>query len=330
VDGDSSALRAARRRLRRFLRHATTGAVACAAALAAACATPTAGARLERRGDAIDARLGSVFATYLPHGQRRPVVWPLTTADGIPVTRAFPFAEVAGEPTDHPHHESLWFGHGSVNGVDFWQGDGRVVETDTQLLADGAVRGEAVWNDGQGREVCRDRHEVRFSGGDGWRAVDLDLTLRATAGELKLGDTKEGTFAVRLRPELCLTGAHAGATASNSEGVTGAAIWGKRARWVAYTGLVRGERVTVAMFDRPGNPSYPTYWHARDYGLCAANPFGVHDFTGGGAAKDSGERVVPAGGELRFRYRVFVATGALGEAIDAAWRRWLAEGGGAR
>jgi hypothetical protein len=312
------------RRLRLSLLYATACAVACAGA----CATTADGARLERRGDAIDARLGSVFATYLPHGHRRPVVWPLTTADGIPVTRAFPFAEVAGEATDHPHHESLWFGHGSVNGVDFWQGDGRVVETDTQLGADGAVRGEAVWNDGQGREVCRDRHELRFCGGDGWRAVDLDLTLCATAGELRLGDTKEGTFAVRLRPELCLTGAHGNATARNSEGLAGAAIWGKRARWVAYTGMVRGERVTVAMFDRPGNPSYPTWWHARDYGLCAANPFGAHDFAG--APVDSGARIVPAGGELRFRYRVFVATGALGEAIDAAWQRWLADSGGAR
>ena len=39
-----------------------------------------------------------------------------------------------------------------------------------------------------------------------------------------------------------------------------------------------GHTVTIAIFDHPGNPGYPTYWHARGYGLFAANPLGRHIF----------------------------------------------------
>src|SRR5262249_8310138 len=181
-------------------------------------------------------------------GARRATVWPLCAPDGVAVTRAFPQAVVAGEPTDHPHHESLWFAHGDVNRVDFWAGEGRIESSDIAIdAAAGTVRAASIWRDGVGKEVCRDRHAWHFAAGDGWRAVDLDLTLMASAGELELGDTKEGTFALRLRPELCLRGTGATGQVLNSEGDTGDAAWGKRARWVVYTGTVGGKPLAVAM-----------------------------------------------------------------------------------
>ena len=57
-------------------------------------------------------------------------------------------------------------------------------------------------------------------------------------------------------------------------------VWGKQSPWVDYYGPVAGKTVGVAIFDNPGNPRHPTYWHSRAYGLFAANPFGLHDFTG--------------------------------------------------
>jgi len=191
-------------------------------------------------------------------------------------------ATVAGEPQDHPHHESLWFAHGDVNGVDFWAGDGRIeVETVAVDARAGAVHGIAIWRDGQGREVCRDHHTVRFVGRRDVRAVDFDLTLIASNGDLRLGDTKEGTFALRLRPELCLRG----------PGATGSGLEQRRRHRRRRVGQARAlgsptparsptTPIVVAIFDHPRNPSHPTWWHARDYGLFAANPFGVHDFTG--------------------------------------------------
>jgi hypothetical protein len=63
------------------------------------------------------------------------------------------------------------------------------------------------------------------------------------------------------------------------------------------------------VFDHPGNPHHPTYWHVRDYGLFAANPFGWHDFQNN--PNVDGSITVPAGGQITFRYRTIFAKGAI-------------------
>ncbi len=63
-----------------------------------------------------------------------------------------------------------------------------------------------------------------------------------------------------------------------SEGVKGGAAWGTRGRWCSLTGHSGDHTVTIAILDHPGNPGYPTYWHARGYGLFAANPLGRNIF----------------------------------------------------
>jgi hypothetical protein len=137
------------------------------------------------------------------------------------------------------------------------------------------------------------------------------MTIFADKGvALKLGDTEEGTFGLRLADEFR---EDHGATLLNSDGLTGSAkIWGKRAKWVDYTSTIAGQKCGVAIFDHPSNPKHPTYWHARNYGLNAANPFGEHDFY-----KDKsrdGSMTIPAGGKLEFRYRVVIHPGDAAEA----------------
>jgi hypothetical protein len=303
----------------------TARLLAAAAGLLAGCSSAPLRPELRAAEGGVEVRLGGEpFTEYLGTGFRRPILWPLRAPGGIAVTRAFPMAEVAGEPRDHPHQQSLWFAHGAVNGVDFWAGDGRIVCLETGVdPAAGAIHGRSSWRAGDGREVCRDDHAITFTGGADWRAVDFDLTLAASHGALRLGDTKEGTFALRLRPEFCLPGQGGNGTIANSEGLRDGAAWGKRARWVAYAATVEGQPLVVAVFDHPGNPSHPTWWHARDYGLLAANPFGVHDFAG--APPDTGLVEVPQGGALRFRYRVLLGRGAgFTDGLDAAYAQWAA------
>ncbi len=268
---------------------------------------------------------GEPFANYFG-STRRPVVWPIHAPSGVAVTRAHPFADVVGEPKDHVHHESLWFAHGDLNGVDFWAGAGRVESEQMSIeIPSATVRGVSRWLDAEGGEVCRDVHALQFLAGErdgvAWRAIDVDYTWLASNGPLRIGDTKEGTFGVRLRPELCLRGQGAAGSIVTSEGHRDAKAWGKRARWVAYSAVVEGAPVTVALFDHPDNHGHPTYWHARDYGLVAANPFGLHDFTG--APKGAGEVVVPPGGTMQLRYRVWIsACDKPAEAVEQAYRRW--------
>ena len=264
---------------------------------------------------------GQPFAEYRADGPRGPCVWPLHAPGGQTVTRAFPFAEVEGEARDHPHHTSLWFAHGAVNGVDCWAGTGRIVAVGEPTVdaGTGAIRQGCEWRDEAGAVVCRERRELRFAAGGDWRAVDTLVALTRADGPLRLGDTKEGTMALRVRSEFCLEGPGAAGRIGNSEGQVGAAAWGKHARWVAYSAVLDGEEHTVAMFDHPGNHGHPTTWHARGYGLCAANPFGLHDFTR--APAGTGDLQVPAGSELRLLYRVWLHRGPCdAAAIEAAWR----------
>jgi hypothetical protein len=266
-----------------------------------------------------------VIAEYRADGPRGPAVWPLLASSGEPVTRAFPFATLDGEARDHPHHTSLWLAHGAVDGVDFWQGDGRVVAVGPTAVepATATLRQAVEWRRKDGGVVCHEQRALRFHTGSAWRAVDVQTKLWRDDGELRFGDTKEGTFAIRLRPEFCLEGPGAAGSVSNSEGDRGGAAWGKRARWVAYQATLAGALHTVAVFDHPLNHGHPTCWHARGYGLCAANPFGLHDFLK--APAGSGDLVLAPRSELRLRYRVWVHVGGCeAPAIDAAWAAFAA------
>ena len=84
--------------------------------------------------------------------------------------------------------------------------------------------------------------------------------------------------------------------------------WGKRADWCDYYGPVEGKTVGIAIFDHPQNPRHPTWWHVRDYGLFAANPFGQHDFESL-PDKTAGNLDVPAGKSVTFRYRFYLHEG---------------------
>lgn len=109
----------------------------------------------------------------------------------------------------------------------------------------------------------------------------------------------------------------------NSQGERDADVWGKAARWVGYWGPIDGTVMGVAMLDHPANLRHPTRWHARDYGLLAANPFGLHDFTK--APKGSGDHVIPADGSLTLRYLIVLHRGDTETAgIDARWQAWAA------
>jgi hypothetical protein len=197
-----------------------------------------------------------VIAEYRADGPRGPAVWPLLASSGEPVTRAFPFATLDGEARDHPHHTSLWLAHGAVDGVDFWQGDGRVVAVGPTAVepATATLRQAVEWRRKDGGVVCHEQRALRFHTGSAWRAVDVQTKLWRDDGELRFGDTKEGTFAIRLRPEFCLEGPGAAGSVSNSEGDRGGAAWGKRARWVAYQATLAGALHTVRPPAQPRPP----------------------------------------------------------------------------
>jgi hypothetical protein len=149
--------------------------------------------------------------------------------------------------------------------------------------------------------------------------------LHASEGDVHFGDTKEGTMAIRVRTPLQLKDSSGSNGAAGhirtSEGLTDAEAWGKRARWVDYFGEVEGAAVGVAIFDHPENLRHPARWHARDYGLFTANPFGVKHFTGNDS--EPGGYTLPVGEDLTLRYRFVFHGGDVDVGVlDSQWKAW--------
>lgn len=298
--------------------------------LASACAGPGVDATLEQ--DSVRVTMdGEPFATVHYEAQPRPYVFPLHGATGVPVTRSFPMAEVPGEERDHPHHQSFWFAHGDVNGFDFWHGTEhaeRIVwdgDLTVEVQDEGClVRAGYTWMVDEDTRICSEQRDLVFGGDSALRTIDVSVTLWPDSAPLVLGDTKEGSLALRLHPALRVEGELATGTLTNSSGDRDRSAWGKRARWVHAEGTVDGDDVAISILDHPENHGHPTWWHARTYGLVAANPFGAHDFEG--LPSGTGDLTVPVGESLVLRYRVLLHDGQrTPEEIDATYRAWVTE-----
>jgi hypothetical protein len=298
---------------------------------------------LKRTGDRIDVLIdGKPFTSYFFGPQApKPYFHPLRSAQGTVVTRGYPMVKnIPGESDDHPHHRGMYFAHGDINGVDFWSEaqfeekapvkvggkqysvseplpHGRTVFRKLEEMAAGRDSGrlralfDLVGPDG--KTIAQETQAYVFHGDESNRIIDCEFTIHALQQPVKMGDTKEGTFAIRVVKGLKPP---AGRMLNSNGGIGEGQIWGKRANWVDYSGTVAGEKVGIAIFDNPSNPKHPTYWHAREYGLFAVNPFGEHDFYHD--PKRDGSITIPPGGSLTLRYRVLIHHGDASEAKVAS------------
>jgi hypothetical protein len=285
---------------------------------------------------------GKLFTSYCWYdGVYKPVLYPVLTSAGTFITRGFPLKPRDGERNDHLHQIGIWLNYGNVNGYDFW-GNGSTGSKDPkggvikhlaiEKLSGGTGEGVMVtresWLDPSGKELLSEKTEYHFIAKDSTRIIDRITTLTATGNTVTMKDTKEGMFGIRVarqlelpsKEDVALTDAQGNPSAVkassnegvtgnylNSEGVTGEAVWGTRARWMNLYGSIGDEKISLVVCDHPKNQSYPTYWHARGYGLLSANPLGAKDFTKG---KEELNFSIPAGKSTTFRYRVIINSGS--------------------
>jgi len=256
-----------------------------------------------------------LFAEYLTKSNTKPIIWPIIGPAGKPMTRTYPMGEAAGEKQDHPHHRSLWFTHGAVNDIDFWAevskknnlGQQRhrefvTVQSGPQALV--VTRND--WIGPDGKKVLEDERRIVFGADAQRRWIDFDITLTASEGPLVFGDTKEGSFGVRVN-ETMKVDAKLGGKIVDSEGRTDKDAWGKTASWVDYQGPVDGQTVALTIMNHPKSFHYPTHWHVRTYGLFAANPFGIKDFDPKQSAVEP--FTLPKGQSISLYYRVLLHNG---------------------
>ncbi len=286
---------------------------------------------LERDDTGVTVKVDGQFMTrYVEKSGAKPILWPIVGPSGKEMTRGYPLREASEfEKKDHIHQRSFWFDHGDVNGVSFWHEEGNhgTIEHVEYLALEegdvGIVRTRNQWKNPDGSVVCEDVRTMKFGADERSRWIDFQVRVTAVADRVVFGDTKEGSFGMRvagtMRVEL-----GKGGRIVNSHGQEDANAWGQRASWVDYSGPVEGETVGIAILNHPQSLRYPTYWHVRTYGLFAANPFGVHDFQN--SSTTDGSLTLARGESFDLFYRVILHRGNEREAkIAEAFARYETE-----
>ena len=275
---------------------------------------------------------GSLFAEYRTASGGQPVIWPIIGPTGTQYTRSYPVgARLESERADHPHHQSLWFAHGDVNGHDFWHNT--ILESETEIRHSDFMEISSVGNLGtvisknkwiaEGKHLLSDTRRIHFGVEADLRWIDITIKLTAVEEDVQFGDTKEGTFAVRVAGSMKVDSAGRGKIL-NSLGQRNENAWGTPAEWVDYCGPIAGETVGIAIMCHPESFRHPTRWHVRPYGLFAANPFGEADFLP--APKKQGTFVLKHGEMLCLRYRVLFHKGNTCEAgIEEQYKVFAAD-----
>lgn len=302
---------------------------------------------------------GKPFTSYIwPTTLKKPTLWPIRAASGAVITRSFPLEPKAGERSDHPHQVGLWFNHGNVNGFDFWNNSEAIKPEDAKKFgtivhkkvagvkntaAGGELSVEMDWVAGDGTTLLRENTTFVFAGDKDKRTIDRITTLTALGTRVVFTDNKEGVLGMRMaraleqpatKPEIFTDASgkatkvpvldNTGVTGEyvSSEGLKGDAVWGTRGRWTLLGGKIGAQPVTVAILDHPKNPGFPTYWHARGYGLFSANMLGAKEFS---KAKEELNFAIEAGKSATFRHRIVILNAAPSpEAIEVEYKKFTA------
>ncbi|MEN8229290.1 MAG: PmoA family protein [Bacteroidota bacterium] len=284
---------------------------------------------------------GTLFTSYIyPEMIKKPVLWPVISPAGNMLTRSFPMVNKEGDRSDHPHHVGVWLNYGDVNGLDFWNnsdaipperrdGYGTIFHRSVERAKSG--KGSALlvttadWKSPDQTTMLEEQTRFTFMASDHMRIIDRTTSLTAVIDEVKFTDNKEGMFAIRVARELelpsdkptNLVDSHGNVTKvekmdntfvkgnyRSADGIEGKEVWGTRCRWMKLASEIKGEQVALVIIDHPSNVGYPTYWHARDYGLFSANTLGQLIFSEG---ENELNFSLKKGESVTFRYRLVVA-----------------------
>jgi hypothetical protein len=282
----------------------------------------------------------------------KPVLFPVNTPSGITVTRGYPLDPRPGERVDHPHHIGLWLNYQYVNGFDFWNNSTAIAPDKRRsygtVVHDRIVRKEAKdntafvetsaqWKRPDKLTLLIETTRYNFTVDGSTFIIDRITTLRALSEDADMRDIKDGLLGLRVTRELELPSNESvnyvdgngnitevpainneGVTGNylSSEGLTGEKVWGTRGTWVSLSGKKNNKDISVTILDHPGNPGFPTYWHARGYGLFAANPIAPSSFD---KKQKPMNLVIRKGEAVTFRFRVVVHEGEVTRQHIESW-----------
>lgn len=286
---------------------------------------------------------GNYFTSYCyPSNIEKPFLFPVLAPNGAVITRGFPIDPRKGERVDHPHHIGIWFNHGDINGLDFWNNSSAIAadkkDSYGHIVNQEIVRAEsgktgvlevvANWEDNKGNILLKENASYIFSGDSNSRTIDHISVLTAVNGDVIIGDSKEGLIAIRVdrafempsNESLIFTDEKGNPTtvpAKDNNGVTGMytsgsglkgdAVWGTRNEWVILSGVKDSVPVSIAIFDNPKNTGFPAYAHARGYGLFSLNNLGQNSYD---PKKEKVKLIIEKGKSVKFYHRIYIQSGS--------------------
>ncbi len=286
---------------------------------------------------------GKLFTSYqYPSNMEKPFLYPVYAPDGSVITRGFPLEPRKGERVDHPHQVGIWFNHGNVNGLDFWNNSSAIPAANKDAYGHIVVTGIAEaksgknatlvvnssWNDNNENTILVETARYIFSADKNSRTIDHISTLTAANGQVTITDNKEGMFAIRVdrafempteesliftddkgNPTTVKATDNTGVTGMyvSSSGLEGDKVWSSRNNWVLLSGTKDNVLTTMGVFDHPKNVGYPAHSHARGYGLFSTNNLGAQSYV-----KDHEKITVilQKGESITLRHRFYVTSGA--------------------
>lgn len=283
---------------------------------------------------------GKLFTSYMyPSNIEKPFLFPVYAPNGSVITRGYPIEPRKGERIDHPHHIGIWFNHGNVNGLDFWNNSsaipagkkdayGHIVVKQIVKAKKNLIEVVSNWDDNKGNTLLVESAKYIFSGDKNSRTIDHISTLTAANGTVTFTDNKEGMFAIRVdrafempsnesliftddkgNPTTVKATDNTGVTGmyTSSSGLKGEKVWSSRNDWVILSGTKDNVLSTMAVFDHPKNIGYPAHSHARGYGLFSTNNLGATSYV-------PGEKPISVtlqkGESLTLRHRFYVQSGS--------------------
>jgi len=285
----------------------------------------------------------ALFTSYrYSQNFEKPFLYPVNAPNGSVITRGFPLEPRKGERVDHPHQVGLWFNHGSINGIDFWN-NSSAIPADRKdeyghIIAREIVKAEsgktgvleviADWDDNNGNTMLVEKTKYIFTATESSRTIDHLTTLTAANGPVTILDNKEGMFAIRVdrafempsnqpliftddkgNPTTVEAIDNTGVTGmyTSSQGLKGDAVWGTRNDWVLLSGTKDNTLITFGIFDHPDNPGYPAYAHARGYGLFSFNNLGQKSYD---PKQESKHYKLEKGESMTLCHRFYIQSGS--------------------
>ena len=286
---------------------------------------------------------GKLFTIFqYPNDLEKPFLYPVYAPNGSVITRGFPIEPRKGERVDHPHHIGIWFNHGNVNGLDFWNNSSAIPASKKDsyghIVVQKIVKAESGktgvlevvsnWDDNKGSALLAENTKYIFSGDKNSRTIDHISTITALNGTVTISDNKEGMFAIRVdrafempskesliftddkgNPTTVKATDNTGVTGmfTSSNGLKGDAVWGTRNAWVVLSGVKDNVPISFGIFDNPKNPGYPAYSHARGYGLFSVNNLGQNSYD---SKQEKVVYTLKKGESMTLRHRFYVQSGS--------------------